>query len=131
MPGMMDTILNLGLNDDTVAGLAKQSNNPRFAWDSYRRFVQLFGKVVFGVDDKKFDEVLESAKKNQTVQTDSALNEKSLRQVVSQYKKICEKHTGRPFPTDSSEQLELSIKAVFGSWMGERAIVLFVMAFFE
>ena len=123
MPGMMDTILNLGLNDETVAGLAKQSNNPRFAWDSYRRFVQLFGKVVFGVDDKKFDEVLESAKKNQTVQTDSALNEKSLRQVVSQYKKICEKHTGRPFPTDSSEQLELSIKAVFGSWMGERAIV--------
>ena len=123
MPGMMDTILNLGLNDDTVAGLAKQSNNPRFAWDSYRRFVQLFGKVVFGVDDKKFDEVLESAKKNQTVQSDSALNDKSLRQVVSQYKKICEKYTSRPFPTDPSEQLELAIKAVFGSWMGERAVV--------
>ena len=97
MPGMMDTILNLGLNDDTVAGLTKKSNNPRFAWDSYRRFVQLFGKVVFGVDDKKFDEVLDSAKKNQAVQTDSALNEKSLRQVVSQYKKICEKHTGSHF----------------------------------
>ena len=123
MPGMMDTILNLGLNDETVDGLAKQSNNSRFAWDSYRRFVQLFGKVVFGVDDKKFDEVLDNAKKNQAVQSDSALNEKSLRQVVSEYKKICEKHTGRTFPTNPYEQLELAIKAVFGSWMGERAIV--------
>ena len=123
MPGMMDTILNLGLNDDTVQGLAKKSNNPRFAWDSYRRFIQLFGKVVFGVDDKKFDEVLENAKKNQAVQADSALNEKSLKQVVSEYKKICEKHTGKPFPTDPFEQLELAIKAVFSSWMGERAVV--------
>jgi len=123
MPGMMDTILNLGLNDETVEGLAKQSNNSRFAWDSYRRFVQLFGKVVFGVDDKKFDEVLDNAKKYQAVQSDSALNEKSLRQVVSEYKKICEKHTGRTFPTNPHEQLELAIKAVFGSWMGERAIV--------
>ena len=123
MPGMMDTILNLGLNDETVEGLAKQSNNSRFAWDSYRRFVQLFGKVVFRVDDKKFDEVLDNAKKYQAVQSDSALNEKSLRQVVSEYKKICEKHTGRTFPTNPHEQLELAIKAVFGSWMGERAIV--------
>ena len=123
MPGMMDTILNLGLNDETVEGLAKQSNNSRFAWDSYRRFVQLFGKVVFRVDDKKFDEVLDNAKKYQAVQSDSALNEKSLRQVVSEYKKICEKHTGRTFPTNPYEQLELAIKAVFGSWMGERAIV--------
>jgi pyruvate,orthophosphate dikinase len=123
MPGMMDTILNLGLNDDTVEGLAKKSNNVRFAWDSYRRFVQLFGKVVFGVDDKKFDEVLENAKKNQAVQEDSALNEKSLKAVVLEYKKICEKHTNIKFPSDPSEQLELAIKAVFGSWMGERAIV--------
>ncbi len=123
MPGMMDTILNLGLNDDTVAGLTIKSNNPRFAWDSYRRFIQLFGKVVFGVNDQKFDEVLEHAKKNQAVQADSALNEKSLKQVVFEYKKICEKHTGRPFPNDPFEQLELAIKAVFNSWMGERAIV--------
>jgi len=123
MPGMMDTILNLGINDVTVEGLAKQSNNPRFAWDTYRRFIQLFGKVVFGVDDKKFDEVLENAKKNQAVQSDGALNEKSLRGIVSEYKKICEKHTGRPFPSDPFEQLELAIKAVFASWMGERAIV--------
>ena len=123
MPGMMDTILNLGLNDTSVQGLANQSNNLRFAWDSYRRFIQLFGKVVFGIADKKFDEVLENAKKNQAVQSDSALDEKTLRQVVFQYKKICEKYTGKPFPSDPFEQLELAIKAVFGSWMGERAII--------
>lgn len=123
MPGMMDTILNLGLNEDTVEGLAKKSNNQRFALDSYRRFIQLFGKVVFGIDDKKFDDVLDSAKKNQAVQSDGALNDKSLRNVVSEYKKICENHTGKNFPSDPNEQLELAIKAVFKSWMGERAIV--------
>lgn len=123
MPGMMDTILNLGLNDQTVLGLAEKSSNPRFAWDSYRRFIQLFGKVVFGVEDKKFDEVLEAAKKKQNVKGDSDLNEESLRMIVEQYKKICDKHTGRKFPTDPTEQVELAIKAVFGSWMGERAIV--------
>jgi pyruvate,orthophosphate dikinase len=123
MPGMMDTILNLGLNDQTVEGLAEKSKNNRFAWDSYRRFVQLFGKVVFGVDDKKFDNVLDSAKKTQGVRADSALNEKSLKKMVSEYKKICEKHTGKKFPSDPYDQLELAIKAVFGSWMGERAIV--------
>ena len=123
MPGMMDTILNLGLNDITVEALARKTNNPRFAWDSYRRFIQLFGKVVFGVDDKKFDEVLDNAKKNQAVQSDSALNEKSLKEIVASYKKICEKHTGRAFPNNPFEQLELAVKAVFNSWMGERAIV--------
>lgn len=123
MPGMMDTILNLGLNDKTVEGLAKKSNNPRFAWDSYRRFIQLFGKVVFGVDDKNFDQILDKAKKNQSVEIDSALNEKSLKQIVKEYKRICEKHTKRKFPTDPYEQLELAVKAVFGSWMGERAKV--------
>ena len=123
MPGMMDTILNLGLNDETVLGLAEKSNNPRFAWDSYRRFVQLFGKVVFGVEDKKFDDVLDEAKEKQGVEEDSDLSEETLRQVVDKYKKICDKHTGRKFPTDPTEQVELAIKAVFGSWMGERAIV--------
>ena len=123
MPGMMDTILNLGLNDQTVLGLAKKSNNPRFAWDSYRRFIQLFGKVVFGVDDKKFDDVLDEAKKKQRVEEDSELSEESLRQIVDKYKKICDRHTGRKFPIDPTEQVELAIKAVFGSWMGERAIV--------
>ena len=123
MPGMMDTILNLGLNEQTVIGLAEKSKNPRFAWDSYRRFVQLFGKVVFGVDDKKFDDVLNEAKRKQNVKGDSELNEESLRNIVEKYKKICDEHTGRKFPTDPTEQLELAIKAVFGSWMGERAIV--------
>ncbi|NDB62449.1 MAG: pyruvate, phosphate dikinase [Nitrosopumilaceae archaeon] len=123
MPGMMDTILNLGLNDATVEALTRKTNNPRFAWDSYRRFVQLFGKVVFGVDDKKFDHILEDAKKKQGVTADSDLNEQSLRSVVSQYKQVCQNHTGRPFPTNPDEQLELAVKAVFNSWMGERAIV--------
>jgi len=123
MPGMMDTILNLGLNDDTIIGLIEKSNNPRFAWDSYRRFIQLFGKVVFSVDDKKFDEILDFAKEKQRITEDSALNVDSLKEVVSQYKKICEKHTGRKFPSDPTEQVELAIKAVFGSWMGERALV--------
>jgi len=123
MPGMMDTILNLGLNDNTVNGLSEKSNNPRFAWDSYRRFVQLFGKVVFGVDDKKFDDVLDDAKKKQNVEADSALNVESLKSIVDQYKKICEKHTDKKFPSDPTDQIELAIKAVFGSWTGERAIV--------
>ncbi|MDH3834443.1 MAG: pyruvate, phosphate dikinase [Nitrosopumilus sp.] len=123
MPGMMDTILNLGLNDDTIIGLIEKSKNPRFAWDSYRRFIQLFGKVVFSVDDRKFDEILDFAKEKQRITEDSALNVDSLKEVVSQYKKICEKHTGRKFPSDPTEQVELAIKAVFGSWMGERALV--------
>ena len=123
MPGMMDTILNLGLNDDTVNGLSEKSKNPRFAWDSYRRFIQLFGKVVFGADDKEFDNILDSAKEKQGVTEDSALSIESLKEVVTQYKAICDKHTGRKFPSDPTEQVELAIKAVFGSWMGERAIV--------
>ena len=123
MPGMMDTILNLGLNDQTVLGLSKKTNNPRFAWDSYRRFIQLFGKVVFGVVDEKFDHVLNMAKKKQGVKDDSKLDVNSLKQVVSQYKKICNEHTKRKFPVNPNEQIELAIEAVFRSWMGERAIV--------
>lgn len=123
MPGMMDTILNLGLNDNAVESLAKMTNNPRFAWDSYRRFVQLFGKVVFCVNDKKFDEILEAAKAKQGVHVDSDLNEQSLREIVSKYKQICQEHTGKPFPSHPDEQLFLAIKAVFNSWMGERAVV--------
>ena len=100
MPGMMDTILNLGLNDQTVLGLAKKTGNPRFAWDSYRRFIQLFGKVVFGVDDEKFDNVLNSAKKRQGVTDDSKLNIDSLKKIVSEYKKICNNHTKRKLPNN-------------------------------
>ena len=123
MPGMMDTILNLGLNDQTVIGLSKKSSNPRFALDSYRRFIQLFGKVVFGVDDKKFNEVFENAKRAQNLHLDSELSEQSLKNVVTEYKQICENHLGKPFPTDPYQQLELAIEAVFRSWMGERAVV--------
>ncbi len=123
MPGMMDTILNLGLNEQTILGLIKNTNNPRFTWDSYRRFIQLFGKVVFGVSDEKFDHVLNAAKKKQNVIDDSQLNVDSLQKIVSEYKKICEAHTKRKFPTNPNEQLQLAIEAVFKSWMGERAVV--------
>jgi len=123
MPGMMDTILNLGLNDQTVLGLAKMTDNPRFAWDSYRRFIQLFGKVVFGVNDEKFDSVLKASKKKQGVTDDSKLNVDSLKKIVVKYKKICENQTKRKFPTNPNEQIQLAIDAVFRSWMGERAVV--------
>ena len=123
MPGMMDTILNLGLNEKTVEGFAQQTKNPRFSWDSYRRFIQLFGKVVFGVNDEKFDHVLDSAKSKQGVTDDSKLNVESLKKIVAKYKKICEDHTKRKFPDTPNEQLELAIEAVFKSWMGERAVV--------
>jgi len=123
MPGMMDTILNLGLNEKTVEGFAQQTKNPRFSWDSYRRFIQLFGKVVFGVNDEKFDHVLDSAKNKQGVTDDSKLNVTSLKKIVSEYKKICENHTKRKFPDTPNEQLGLAIEAVFKSWMGERAVV--------
>ena len=130
MPGMMDTILNLGLNDQTVIGLAKKTNNPRFAWDSYRRFIQLFGKVVFGVKDEKFDKILDVVKygvhpkkDKQKVKDDSELDVDSLKDIVTKYKKICEEHTKRKFPTRPNEQLQLAIEAVFESWMGERAVV--------
>ncbi len=123
MPGMMDTILNLGLNEKTVEGFAEQTQNPRFSWDSYRRFIQLFGKVVFGVNDEKFDHVLDSAKTKQGVTDDSKLNVESLKKIVAEYKKICEEHTKRKFPDTPNEQLGLAIEAVFKSWMGERAVV--------
>ncbi|NWK07618.1 pyruvate, phosphate dikinase [Marine Group I thaumarchaeote] len=123
MPGMMDTVLNLGLNEKTVEGFAEQTKNPRFSWDSYRRFIQLFGKVVFGVNDEKFDHVLDSAKAKQGITEDSKLNVKSLKKIVSEYKKICEMHTKKKFPDAPNEQLRLAIEAVFKSWMGERAIV--------
>jgi len=123
MQGMMDTILNLGLNEKTVEGFAEQTKNPRFSWDSYRRFIQLFGKVVFGVNDEKFDHVFDSANSKQGVTDDSKLNVESLKKIVAEYKKICEEQTKRKFPDTPNEQLRLSIEAVFKSWMGERAVV--------
>ena len=123
MPGMMDTILNLGLNDRTVEGLARASSDDRFAWDSYRRFVQLFGKVVFGVDDAKFEAVLDAAKRRTGAKGDGDLDAKTLRGIVSKFKDICKRHTGRAFPASPDAQLRMAVQAVFGSWMGERAVV--------
>lgn len=122
MPGMMDTILNLGLNDDTVEGLAKQSNNPRFAWDAYRRFVQMFGEIVFGVDDAIFSKLLEDKKKQKKAKFDSDLDEHVLQDLTRKFIQICEKETGKKFPAEPYQQLELAIDAVFRSWMGERAV---------
>ena len=121
MPGMMDTILNLGINDKTVEGLAREAGG-RFAWDSYRRFVQLFGKVVFDIDDSEFDAVLEAAKKKQRVAQDSELDEASLRCVVDGYMRTYKRH-GKQFPSEPRKQLELATRAVFESWSGERAVV--------
>jgi pyruvate,orthophosphate dikinase len=120
MPGMMDTVLNLGLNDQTVEGLARQTSNERFAWDAYRRFVQMFGRIVLNVEglDKVFDE----AKNAAGAQQDTELNAEQLRGITGQLKQHVEKHTGKPFPTDVNKQLELAIKAVFSSWMGKRAV---------
>jgi len=122
MPGMMDTILNLGLNDDTVQGLTKQSNNPKFAWDAYRRFVQMFGKIVLGVDDDIFSKLLEDTKKRKKALVDSELDEDTLKELTRKFIQVCERHTGKKFPSDPYEQLELAIDAVFRSWMGQRAV---------
>jgi pyruvate,orthophosphate dikinase len=121
MPGMMDTVLNIGLNDDSVDGLAKQADNPRFAWDSYRRLIQMFGKTVLGVDGEHFDEVFDAAKDAKGTKDDLDLDEGDLRGIVERYKLVVEKHAGRPFPADPREQLDLAIRAVFDSWNGDRA----------
>jgi pyruvate,orthophosphate dikinase len=121
MPGMMDTVLNIGLNDDSVDGLAKQADNPRFAWDSYRRLIQMFGKTVLGVDGEHFDEVFDAAKDAKGTKDDLDLDEGDLRGIVERYKVVVEKHAGRPFPAEPREQLDLAIRAVFDSWNGDRA----------
>jgi pyruvate,orthophosphate dikinase len=122
MPGMMDTVLNLGLNDITVAGLAKVSNDPRFAWDSYRRFIQMYGSVVMGVDHHRFEEIIEHAKIDAAVIEDTALTADQWRDVVEGYKDLVQQETKKPFPQDPQEQLWGAIGAVFGSWMNPRAI---------
>ena len=121
MPGMMDTVLNLGLNDTTVQGLEKASGDPRFAWDSYRRFIQMYGSVVLGVDHHRFEEIIENAKLDAGVNEDTALSPDHWRQVVAEYKSMVEQEKGAPFPMDPHEQLWGAIGAVFGSWMNPRA----------
>ena len=122
MPGMMDTILNLGLNDETVQGLISKSGNERFAWDSYRRLIQMFGDVVMGVDHSKFEEVLDRHKEAKGVKYDTELDAEDLKRVVEDYKKLIIDELGREFPQDTKEQLYMAIDAVFGSWNNDRAI---------
>jgi pyruvate,orthophosphate dikinase len=121
MPGMMDTVLNLGLNDETVLGLAQTSGDQRFAWDSYRRFIQMFGSVVLGVDHHRFEEIIESTKIDAGVIEDTGLTPDDWRRVVEEYKELVLEETGKPFPMDPRDQLWAAIGAVFGSWMNPRA----------
>lgn len=123
MPGMMDTVLNLGLNDDTVAGLAAISGDPRFAWDSYRRFIQMYGDVVLGLDLHAFEEALEIAKEDKGFHLDTELDADDLRALVAEYKGLVEAQWGKPFPQDVRDQLWNAVGAVFDSWESDRAKV--------
>jgi pyruvate,orthophosphate dikinase len=121
MPGMMDTVLNLGLNEQTLEGLVALTGNERFGWDAYRRFIAMFGRIVMDVDGKRFDAPLEAKKQAQGAAADTDLTANDLRDLVDEYKKVVREDTGRDFPTDPYEQLDLAIKAVFASWFGKRA----------
>ncbi|TXI69663.1 MAG: pyruvate, phosphate dikinase [Cyclobacteriaceae bacterium] len=122
MPGMMDTILNLGLNQQTLQGLIKQTNNERFGYDAYRRFIQLFGKVALGVPDEKFDKHFEEVKRKAGVKVDIGLGAEDLKEISERFLTVIYETLGKPFPEDVYEQLEIAIRAVFNSWMGKRAI---------
>ncbi len=122
MPGMMDTVLNLGLNDETRAGLEKLAKDPRFAWDAYRRFISMFGRIVLGIAGEKFEHALEAKKKTTGAKTDADLRPEALRQLVDEYKAIVQRETKKAFPTEPNAQLRLAIEAVFQSWFGRRAV---------
>lgn len=122
MPGMMDTVLNLGLNDQAVEGLAGRSRNPRFAYDSYRRFIQMFSNVVLGIPIKNFEELLEKRKRERGVELDTELTAADLQEIVRRYKALVRERIGREFPQDPRQQLRLAVGAVFGSWSNPRAI---------
>ena len=121
MPGMMDTILNLGLNDKAVEALAKLSNNPRFAYDSYRRLIQMFGDVVLDVPKKKFEHIFDGVKAAKKVKFDYELKPDALQQIIAEYKKLVKKETGKDFPQNPLEQLSAARDAVFRSWQNDRA----------
>ncbi|MEI6426422.1 MAG: pyruvate, phosphate dikinase, partial [Candidatus Absconditabacteria bacterium] len=123
LPGMMDTVLNLGLNDQSVVGLATKTGNERFAWDSYRRFIQMFGDVVMEVPHHDFEHALQSIKTAKGIKLDTELSTEDLKAVVALYKEVIQKDTGKMFPNDGREQLKMSIDAVFNSWNNDRAIV--------
>jgi len=122
MPGMMDTILNLGLNQDTLHGLIKQTGNERFCFDAYRRFIQLFGKVALGVPDEKFDDVFDAIKAREGVAADVGLTAAHLQEISGLFLDVVQEHTGKPFPSNVYDQLNVAIKAVFRSWSGKRAV---------
>jgi pyruvate,orthophosphate dikinase len=122
MPGMMDTILNLGLNDQTLTGLIRQTGDERFAYDAYRRFIQLFGKVALGIDDEKFDEHFNEVKQRVGVKADIGLDAGHLEEISQRFLAVVRKETGEHFPQDVMEQLRLAVEAVFRSWMGKRAV---------
>lgn len=122
MPGMMDTVLNLGLNSRTVSGLAEKTKNERFALDAYRRFITMFGSVVMGVPREKFEAVLDAQKKHDGVAADTDLSSESLREIVSEYQRLVQRETGQAFPENPLDQLSMGIQAVFASWFGERAV---------
>ncbi|MDD5532295.1 MAG: PEP/pyruvate-binding domain-containing protein, partial [Syntrophales bacterium] len=122
MPGMMDTILNLGLNGRTVPGLAGQTGNERFAYDAYRRFLQLFGKISLGAPDELFDEKMNEIRKRSGTGQDPDLSPEHLKELCGEFLEIIRAHTGKPFPQDPWEQLEIAIQAVFRSWNGRRAV---------
>ncbi|RLC45985.1 MAG: pyruvate, phosphate dikinase [Candidatus Cloacimonadota bacterium] len=121
MPGMMDTVLNIGLNDEVVQGLIKKTNNPRFVLDSYRRFIQMFGNVVKGIEHSKFEDIMNFVKRNKNVKLDTELTEEDLKNIVQRYKDLYKQEIGRDFPTEPIQQLWEAIDAVFGSWNNERA----------
>jgi len=122
MPGMMDTILNLGLNDKTVQGLIKKTSNERFAYDSYRRFVQMFGNVVMGLDKSEFEEIIQKKKEAKDIKLDTSLTVEDLKEIIGKYKNKIKHKTGEEFPQDSYKQMEMAIEAVFKSWNTPRAI---------
>src|SRR5213594_3929227 len=122
MPGMMDTVLNLGLNPETLEGLAKLTNDRRFALDAYRRFIQMFGKIVLGINAEKFEKRLELAKEKAKVKTDPELKPEQLEMLVKEFKDVILKESGKPFPDEPQEQLRAAIEAVFSSWNNKRAI---------
>ena len=119
MPGMMNTILNLGLNDETVEGLAKNSGNPRFAYDCYRRFIQMFGEVALDIEMEKFDHIFDARKQKAKAKLDTDLTADDLKAIIADYKKLVQKETGKPFPQDAREQLAMSRDAVFRSWWNQ------------
>ncbi len=123
MPGMMETVLNIGLNDESVQGLAKQAGSERFAWDSYRRLVQMFGKTVLGIDGEHFEGAIQAAKEAKGTKNDLDLDEGDLRGIVEQFKDIVKEQAGRDFPQDPREQMDFAVHAVFDSWNAPRAIL--------